>query len=334
MMIPFILKMTCFCHLLSIVLSFSTTLVIEKQYVNDLIGIKITVNGSTPGPVLHLQVGELVEISVINKIYDDVTTVHWHGFFQNETPFSDGIIGVTQCPISNVEGYNVMTYKFFAQNDPGTFWYHGHFDDQYPDGLIGAIIINSPTEKAVLQAEGGHYDLDIDDFVLMVADYYESPAKFLLPVYLSPASGGDEPMPDAFIVNGKLSEKWSIKVSKSMIYRVRVINGAAFSMFNVTVDGMPLKIVEIDGRLVTPFTVSYFVLNVAQRVNFLLDFSKLNSTLKSSPAIWIRFEGMRDMYPTYNETEKHLGLYGNRNAIIMLYVTLLKYLIYTNRQHI
>ena len=277
---------------------------------SGLVGEKVTVNGSTPGPVIHLQVGELVEISVINKIYDEATTVHWHGLFQQETPYSDGVIGITQCPISNVDGFNMMTYRFFAQKDPGTFWYHGHFNDQYPDGLIGALIISSPSEKGLLQAAGGNYDLDIDDFILIVADYYEVPAKTLLPYYISPASGGDEPMPDGYIVNGKLSNNWSISVNRNMIYRVRVINGAALSMFTITVDGMPLKIVEIDGRLVTPFTVSSFVVNVAQRVSFILDFSNLHSKLKDSPAIFIRFEGIANMYPTHNASANNLGLYG------------------------
>jgi len=52
--------------------------------------------------------------------------------------------------------------------------------------------------------------------------------------------------------------------------------------------------------LVVPFSVSYVVVNAAQRVSFLLDFSKLNNTLQSSPAIWIRFTGIPEMYPTYD----------------------------------
>jgi len=50
--------------------------------------------------------------------------------------------------------------------------------------------------------------------------------------------------------------------------------------------------------------------NVAQRVSFLLDFSLLNTTLSQSPAIWIRFTGMPEMYPDYDSTAPDLGLRG------------------------
>eukprot|EP01036_Dinobryon_divergens_P022179 gene22180-30419_t len=121
------------------------------------------------------------------------------------------------------------------------------------DNFTCALIINSPSEKGLC------------DFILIVADFYEVPARSLLPYYVSPASGGYEAMPDGYIVNGKLSNNWSISIA------------------------------EIDDRLVTPFTVFSFVANVAQRVSFILDFSNLNSILKYSPANSIRFEGIADV---------------------------------------
>eukprot|EP01035_Chromulina_nebulosa_P022794 gene22794-29513_t len=132
-----------------------------------------------------------------------------------------------------------------------------------------ALIINSPSEKGLC------------DFILIVADFYEVPARSLLPYYVSPASGGYEAMPDGYIVNGKLSNNWSISIA------------------------------EIDDRLVTPFTVFSFVANVAQRVSFILDFSNLNSILKYSPANSIRFEGIADVYPTHNSSANNSGLIGS-----------------------
>jgi len=276
----------------------STSLIIRRQLIRGYEGERITVNGTSPGPVLRLQKGVEAVITVVNEIYDAASSIHWHGMTQRGTPFSDGAIGFTQCPITNVMGSNTMVYKFTPEKS-GTYWYHGHFGEQYPDGLVGAIVVSDTQEQLTLQNLGAAYDFDIDSFYFIAADYYAAPAHTLIGNYLSPASGGDEPMPDAFIVNGKRTNTLSVVADKTKIYRVRVVNAAAFSMFTITVDGMPLKIIEIDGDMVVPFSVSSFVVNAAQRVSFLLDFSQLNSTLQSSPAIWIRFTGIPDMYPTF-----------------------------------
>lgn len=77
----------------------------------------------------------------------------------------------------------------------------------------------------------------------MAADWYGSKAADLVPGYLSPASMGNEPIPDAFIVNNRFSKELVIDVDKSKgRSRVRVINSATFSMFNISVDGMNLTV--------------------------------------------------------------------------------------------
>ena len=289
--------------------SYSTSLVIQRQLISGLNGLRVTVNNTSPGPVLRIQGGDTAYIKIINDIFDDSSAMHWHGFLQKRTPFSDGVIGLTQCPITNAKGFNHMTYQFETPSY-GTFWYHGHFNEQYPDGQIGGIVISSPQERSLLNSVGVTYDYDIDDFVWIAADYYAASATSLIPQYLSPESNGNEPIPDAYIINGKLSGNVSIVANKNKLYRVRVINGAAFSMFTISVDGMPLKIIEIDGGLVKPLVVSNFTVNVAQRVSFILDFSKLDSSLQSSPSIWFRFTGMPTMYASYNASDPNLGLYG------------------------
>ena len=94
---------------------------------------EVTVYGTSPGPTIRVTLGNSVEVTVINEIDDDVTTVHWHGMAQTDTPFSDGIINITQCPITNVDGNNSMIYKFKPRT-AGTFWYHGHYREQYVRG--------------------------------------------------------------------------------------------------------------------------------------------------------------------------------------------------------
>lgn len=52
----------------------------------------------------------------------DSTTIHWHGFTQDETPYMDGVPYVTQCPI--LPG-TTFRYEFFASNE-GTHFWHAH----------------------------------------------------------------------------------------------------------------------------------------------------------------------------------------------------------------
>jgi FtsP/CotA-like multicopper oxidase with cupredoxin domain len=109
------------------------TLVIRREILPGKTRYQVTMNGSIPGPALYVTLGNTVSITVINEMFDDVTGVHWHGMHLRGNPWADGVMNITQCPISNVEGNNSLTYTF-TPDMPGTFWYHGHLHSQYPDG--------------------------------------------------------------------------------------------------------------------------------------------------------------------------------------------------------
>ena len=101
------------------------TLVISRRngFPDSPSKMQITVNDTWPGPTLKVSPGQTISVLVINAIPGtEDTAVHWHGMFQKNTPFSDGVIGVTQCPIP--PGGN-MTYTFTVPPRSGTYWYHG-----------------------------------------------------------------------------------------------------------------------------------------------------------------------------------------------------------------
>ena len=50
----------------------------------------ITVNGTVPGPTIRVNLGQTVQVTVINEMEDELGVVHWHGFDQRGTPFNDG----------------------------------------------------------------------------------------------------------------------------------------------------------------------------------------------------------------------------------------------------
>jgi iron transport multicopper oxidase len=290
----------------------------------------LLINGAFLGPTFRVPAGDYLDIKLTNNIGDQMTLVHWHGVTQRGTGFMDGPPGLVQCPLNTINttsnqyldplnAVDTMHYKFHLP-DSGTNWYHGHIADQPVDGIAGALIVeDTPAITAEYAKYGATYTAET---LLVLTDFYNAPAKTYLPWYLSPASGGNEPMPDAIAVNGLLTDVMSVNVSKADKLRVRVICGSAFSMFNVSVDGMPLTVIELDGAQTQPFDVSHFVINTGQRVSFILDWTKLPASMTSSSSVLFRVSAIPDMYPTYNTSLPNFGLFGTAsNSPFNLYWT-------------
>ncbi|KAE8147224.1 multicopper oxidase-domain-containing protein [Aspergillus avenaceus] len=96
----------------------------------------VLTNGKYPGPDLVFDEDDDVEIHVFNKMHLN-TTVHWHGLSMVDTPWSDGVPGLSQAPIQPNSSF---IYKFKA-SPAGTFWYHSHYKSVMQDGQVGALYI-------------------------------------------------------------------------------------------------------------------------------------------------------------------------------------------------
>ena len=59
----------------------------------------LTINRMMPGPSIQVCLGDLIVVDVTNKIAEDGITIHWHGVFQKDYQYYDGVPFVTQCPI-------------------------------------------------------------------------------------------------------------------------------------------------------------------------------------------------------------------------------------------
>src|SRR3712207_3786117 len=91
-----------------------------------------TVDGSSPGPVLQAEQGDLVQVTLVNDNVADGATLHWHGV---DVPNAeDGVAGVTQDAVLPGQRH---VYRFVAE-DAGTFWYHSHqvSHEQVRGGLL------------------------------------------------------------------------------------------------------------------------------------------------------------------------------------------------------
>ncbi|CAK44820.1 hypothetical protein M747DRAFT_360643 [Aspergillus niger ATCC 13496] len=97
----------------------------------------ILVNGQFPGPILEVCQGVEVEVQVWNELPYPVT-VHFHGIEQRETPWSDGVPGVSQ---KGIQPGLSFTYKWRA-TDSRSYFYHSYERGHLEDGLYGAIYIH------------------------------------------------------------------------------------------------------------------------------------------------------------------------------------------------
>lgn len=131
-------------------------------------------NGIVPGPEIRIPMGARVLITLVNEL-SDYSTIHFHGIDQSGTPSSDGVINYSQCSLSNSPGNNTMQYTFTA-NTVGTYWYHGHVDEQYVDGFVGALIVTDNNTANPSRCEKS----------IIIADWYQSPAHGQLKSYFSP----------------------------------------------------------------------------------------------------------------------------------------------------
>ncbi|WP_329089812.1 multicopper oxidase family protein [Streptosporangium sp. NBC_01469] len=99
-----------------------------------------TYNGQAPGPSLTVRKGDLVEVTLVNRLPREGVTIHWHGL---DVPNAeDGVAGVTQ---DAVQPGGSHVYRFRA-DQVGTFWYHTH---QRPlvgvrRGLFGSLVVLPP----------------------------------------------------------------------------------------------------------------------------------------------------------------------------------------------
>jgi FtsP/CotA-like multicopper oxidase with cupredoxin domain len=93
-------------------------------------------NGSVPGPLLRVDQGDHVEVTLINQLPES-TTLHWHGVMVPNA--TDGVAGVTQDAVQPGATYQ---YDFIA-NEAGTFWYHTHQQtgEQLPLGMFGPLVV-------------------------------------------------------------------------------------------------------------------------------------------------------------------------------------------------
>jgi CopA family copper-resistance protein len=259
--------------------------------------IATAVNGSVPAPILRLREGDTVTFNVTNRL-DESTSIHWHGMrLPNDM---DGVPGLTYAGIAPGETF---TYRFPIMQS-GTYFYHSHSGMQEQTGLYGALVL-TPARKEPYEYDR-EYVVQLSDWTdedpMQVAanlkkmgDYYnfrqrtlgdfpkEAKAKGLAPTWeawsawakmrMSPTDIMDVTGSTyTFLVNGQPpARNWTALFKAGERVRLRFINSAAMSTFDVRIPDLPMTVIAADGNDVHPVTIDEFRIGVAETYDVIVE---------------------------------------------------------------
>lgn len=243
-----------------------------------------TINGSIPGPTLRMREGDEVTIRVTNRLKEP-TSIHWHGII---LPYQmDGVPGISFAGIAPGETF---TYHFTLEQS-GTYWYHSHSGMQELTGMYGGLIID-PAEGDSIKADREHLVLlsdwtdthpmrvlgklknqgDLYNFNQpTVFDFFRDVSSDGLTsalnkrqmwneMRMSPTDLADlssEAL--TYLLNGTTpAGNWTALFKQGERVRLRFINGAGNSFYDVRIPGLKMTVVQADGQNIEPVTVDEF----------------------------------------------------------------------------
>jgi FtsP/CotA-like multicopper oxidase with cupredoxin domain len=186
-------------------------------------------NGQVPGPVIEGRVGDVLEITLTNRL-PEPTAIHWHGL---RLPASmDG----TEMVQRLVQPGESFIYRFKLL-DAGTFWYHPHANEtvQLERGLYGALIVRGDGEPTLDREQV----IVLDDIKL---DRQGRIAKFGGFVQWHDGREGN-----ARLVNGKVEP--TLTIAAGQIERWRVVNASSARYVRLSIGRVRFRLLGTDGGL-------------------------------------------------------------------------------------
>jgi iron transport multicopper oxidase len=234
----------------------------------------IRFNNSIPGPELHVDEGDTIEITLHNRMMERVASLHVHGLLFSSQPWQDGVSMITQCPVLPGTQWK---YRFVVQNKAGSYWYHSHVAGQVGDGAFGAFVIHP--QKPEISA------VALDKF-LSVTGWWWRDQHSLLSQWnafsqgLSPASHDHLYFMEmtSVLFNGKARSSKCVKCPLEVIQavsgqriRLRLLSSCSPVPFRITVHSHKMTIVARDGKDTEPLEVSSLMLDTGQRLDVIVN---------------------------------------------------------------
>ncbi|HCW04868.1 MAG TPA: copper oxidase [Clostridium sp.] len=219
------------------------------------------------------------------------TVVHLHG--TEVAPDSDGHPDAwyTRDYITTGSKFSRKVYKYYNDQQATTLWYHDHALGitrlNVYAGLVGFYIIHDSLEES-LNIPKGEYDIPLliqdksfnADGSIFYPDQPATPVKGVYPSIV-PAFIGN-----TIVVNGKL---WPYLEVEPRKYRFRILNGSNTVGYTLKMsnDQSFWQIGTDGGLLMEPVELKSFILEPAERIDLIIDFSQLKGetiTLMSDSA--------------------------------------------------
>ncbi|MGE4126316.1 MAG: copper resistance system multicopper oxidase [Pusillimonas sp.] len=243
-----------------------------------------TINGSVPAPTLRWREGDTVTIRVKNTLKED-TSIHWHGII---LPYQmDGVPGIS---FPGIPPGETFVYQFKLEQS-GTYWYHSHSGMQEAQGMYGAIIVEPRDADPIrvdrdhiiqlsdwtdehpmrvlskLKAQGDYYNYNkptVVDFFRDVSEHGMRAAMDKRQMWnemrMSPTDLADLSADVlTYLMNGTTpAGNWTGLFRPGERVRLRFVNGAANTFYDVRIPGLKMTVVQADGQNVEPVTVDEF----------------------------------------------------------------------------
>lgn len=260
------------------------------------------------GRPIHIIENEELNVKVTNHLQSTGLSIHFHGFKMENAIQYDGVVGLTQCPISPQTSFS---YKFQVEESPGTYWYHTHSGPLGVDAhnMMKAPLIVHPNtnESRVLVDRLNNRDTtshappyrDLlswnNERILFFSDGFvktESKLRtYAAGGLLAPANRNEDGFTVAHVeydfgtLNGQL--RHIIHAVAGRKYKLRLLNGGSHFAYRISIDGIPMQIVATDASQVKRNTnstiVDEVIIHVGERIDVEIDIPQEPGT-----RIWIR----------------------------------------------
>jgi CopA family copper-resistance protein len=257
----------------------------------------ITINGTIPGPVIRLKEGQLATLRVTNRL-EESSSIHWHGLLL--PPTVDGVPGVS---FAGIKPGETFTYRFPVKQS-GTYWFHSHSGGQELLGMYAPMIIDpiepepfryereyvvmlsdwsfeSPeTLFSNLKKQGGYYNFQkrtAGEFLTDVRrmGFWASIKNYLMwdRMRMDPTDFADVTgYTFTYLMNGlSPAGNWTGLFRPGERVRLRLINAASMTFYDVRIPGLTMTVVQVDGQNVQPVVVDELRMGVAETYDVIVE---------------------------------------------------------------
>ncbi len=277
--------------------AFNLSIGSQTVLINDRSSDATTINDMLPGPLLRFQEGETVTLNVTNYLDED-SSIHWHGLI-----LPPGMDGVPKVSFPGISPGETFTYQYQVKQS-GTYWYHSHSGFQEQTGVFGPIIIDPAGHEPI--GYDREYVVMLSDWLFedphrvyaklksrssyfnfqkrTVGDFFNDVAKNgfratvddrlmwgrmrMDPTDIADVTGAAF----TYLMNGAPSAtNWTGLFRPGERVRLRFINAAAATYFDVRIPGLKMTVVQADGQNVQPVRVDEFRIAVAETYDVIVE---------------------------------------------------------------